>query len=256
MNFFNLIHCLSNANSEGFTELILYYILIFNIHNQFIHFSSMKNTSPNLNTPSQKVTFETLSSTRNLETEELIINPYPWKNQDFQKIYFEQNKKFEMDEEKLKSGFYEWHKDLGRKLYNINLKKFNFIPLKQTSIEITKFLQFHPLLTQKDFRNLELIRQELKSKYKRHIFTNFCVGMTIILTYLRIKGKRENLTIAVIVKKLYAPLIFAFFMSVVWVDARYRVYKPLYMGEMISEKGMDKKYFIDYLSQVKNNDMI
>ena len=209
----------------------------------------MKNTT---NQTTKIVTFETLSSNLEkippVEFEDPLINNEMWKSEEFQKIFFERNKKFTGDEENLKREFYNWHKELGKKIYDIKLNQFNFIPFKITSIDITNYLKFHPLLTQRDKKNLELIRQEINNKFKRHILTNFLVGISVILTYLKIKGKREKTSIAHVVKKNYLPIMLAFFISVLWVDSRFKIYKPKYMEEMLVNKGMDKKYFITYLN--------
>ena len=211
----------------------------------------MKN-SATTNQPSKIVTFDTLSS--NIENNTLpvfddpLINNHMWKTEEFQKIYFERNKKFGSDDENLKREFSNWHKELGTKIYDVKSHKFNFIPLKITSIDITNYLKFHPLLTQRDKKNLELIRQELNNKFKRHIFTNFLVGITVMLSYLKIKGRIQKTSISLVVKKNYIPIMLAFFISVIWVDSRFKVYKPKYMQEMLIKKGMDKKYFINYLN--------
>ncbi len=208
----------------------------------------MKNTT---NHPTKIVTFETLSSNIEnntpLELEDPLINNLIWKTEEFQKIYFERNKKFGSDEN-LKSEFPIWHKQLGTKIYDVKSNKFNFIPFKITSLDITNYLKFHPLLTQRDKKNLELIRQELNNKFKRHIFTNFLVGISVMLTYLKIKGRIQKTSISIVVKKNYLPIMLAFLISVIWVDSRFKIYKPKYMQEMLINKGMDKKYFINYLN--------
>ena len=208
----------------------------------------MKNTT---NHTTKIVTFETLSSiienNTPLELEDPLINNLIWKTEEFQKIYFERNKKFGSDEN-LKSEFSNWHKELGTKIYDVKSNKFNFLPFKITSLDITNYLKFHPLLTQRDKKNLELIRQELNNKFKRHILTNFLVGITVMLTYLKIKGRIQKTSISIVVKKNYLPIMLAFFISVMWVDSRFKIYKPKYMQEMLINKGMDKKYFINYLN--------
>ena len=208
----------------------------------------MKNTT---NHTTKIVTFETLSSiienNTPLELEDPLINNLIWKTEEFQKIYFDRNKKFGSDEN-LKSEFSIWHKELGTKIYDVKSNKFNFLPFKITSLDITNYLKFHPLLTQRDKKNLELIRQELNNKFKRHILTNFLVGITVMLTYLKIKGRIQKTSISIVVKKNYLPIMLAFFISVIWVDSRFKIYKPKYMQEMLINKGMDKKYFINYLN--------
>jgi len=209
----------------------------------------MKSGKDISNTNSNLITYESLTFNENQTTtfEDSPINKNYWKSPEFQKVYFEQNKKFHLDDENLKSEFDKWHKELGRKLYDLETKKFKFIPFKITSIDLTKFLQIHPLLDNKDKRNLELIRQELHNKYKRHIFLNLCVGITMMMTYIKIIGRRENRTVSTVVKKYYIPILFLFTISVIWVDSRFKIYKPKYMGEMLIKKGMDKKYFENYL---------
>jgi hypothetical protein len=205
---------------------------------------------------SQKVTFESLNNkdlefyldNKGLE----LVNKYYWKNENFHLIYFSRKNHFSTDESELKDEYEKWHREIGTLYFNPDLKKFvvDILPFRQrlkAANEIAKFVNYHPLLTIKDQKNLNLIKKEISDKYFRNSVFNTFMGIMVILAFSRNQAASEKKPLALIIKKNYFLSISLLFISFLVLDYSFRLRKYKIFLDSLSEKNMTERYFANYL---------
>jgi hypothetical protein len=205
---------------------------------------------------SQKVTFESLNNkdiefyldNKGLE----LVNKYYWKNENFHLIYFSRKNHFSTDESELKDEYEKWHREIGTRYFNPEIKKFivDLLPFRQrlrAANEIAKFINYHPLLTIKDQKNLNLIKKEISDKYFRNSVFNTFMGIMVILAFSRNQAASEKKPLALIIKKNYFLSISLLFISFLVLDYSFRLRKYKIFLDSLSEKNMTERYFANYL---------
>jgi hypothetical protein len=163
----------------------------------------------------KKVTFESLEK---LEGESIfpddsldLVNKDLWNKENFHYIFHQRRKQFTKDENLLKEEFNTWHKEMGTTYFNPEIKKFiiDLLPRKQklkAANDIAKFINYHPLLTLKDQKNLNLIKKELADKYFRNSVFNTICGTFVILT-VNMKNSYERKKATFCCRKEKLPIV-------------------------------------------------
>ncbi len=202
-----------------------------------------------------KVIFENLQEediTKQSDKSLELVHPDFWKDEIFHNIYFQRTKKFTSDNNELKSEFLKWHKAIGLKYYNPELKKFmiNYLPIKMrlsSSGEILRYINMHPLLTFQDKKNLNIIKQEIFDKYLSCSISNTIFGIAIIYSFSNRQATKTKEPLAKVIRKHYVFSIAMMFLSFVILDAGFRYRKHNLITESLYQKNMVNKYFQNYL---------
>jgi hypothetical protein len=204
-----------------------------------------------------KLTFENLEKQSSLpiqdQGDEILVNKEFWNNNNFLQQLFTR-RQFTNDEIILKNEFFKWHKELGSTLYDIKQKRFYTKREKNVSMKrLTSFMSIHPLLTIKDKKKIDLIKNEIDQSYYKHFIFGSLIGGFVLLGYLSIRFKKslnEMRKYAIQHKfKTFFTLLFAYSsMNIYFVTRKV----PVLFTNSMTKKGLTKKYFEDYLSEDVN----
>jgi len=204
-----------------------------------------------------KITFESIieQERKNSETSEnsdLLIKKNYWEHENFHNIFYTRTKRFSKDENELKKEYDTWHKEIGLTYYNPELHKFTIDDLAtklrlKSSNDIIKYLNYHPLLTLKDKKNISLIKKEIEDKYFRNSVINTCLGLFVIISICRRQAFKEKTNLAQVVKKHYFLAVSSLFMSFVIIDFGFRYKKHKFLIDSLYDKKMVDRYFDKYL---------
>jgi hypothetical protein len=186
-----------------------------------------------------QITFDSLGSDT-LPPE--LVNQNFYETRDFLELYYAKFKKFPAAEEK-KNEYLKWHKQYGQELYDKDTGIFK--PNKSIKDKLL-FLKIHPFLTLKDNKNLVLLKVNLAEKHRRMFLFEFISGICLFATYIRVrygkngvknyaKNNKLKIFLLTIINIFAFDILFSRFM------------KHRYIDSILEEKGMKKKYFVDYL---------
>ena len=171
-----------------------------------------------------KLTFENYSES-NTEFKSLIntqknskstlLDKKQWLTDDFLKDYNKRNSEFTSNQEDLKRDFSNWHKIEGEKLFDRNKNSFKLSSIKR----ITHYLSVHPLMTSLDNKKIQLIKEEIKSRFLRTLFFNslviFPISIGLLFRKLGIKSRR-HMNKAIIFRTISFLAIFLLFQDIVF----------------------------------------
>lgn len=204
----------------------------------------------------KKITFESLVEKEKHEfnkneDSDLITKKY-WEHENFHNIFYARTNRFSKDENELKKEYDTWHKEMGRTYYSPVLHQFTIDDLStklkvKSSNDIIKYLNYHPLLTLKDKKNISLIKREIEDKYFRNSVINTCLGLFVIISICRRQAFKEKTNLAVVVKKHYFLAVSSLFMSFVIIDFGFRYRKYKFLVKSLYDKKMVDRYFENYL---------
>lgn len=204
----------------------------------------------------KKVTFESLEK---IESDAMfpddsldLVNHDLWKEENFHFIFHQRRNQFTKDENVLKEEFYKWHNEIGATYFNPQNKQYtiDLLPRKfklKAANDIAKFINYHPLLTRKDQKNLNLIKKELADKYLRNSVFNTICGTLVIVTVNRRIATKEKKPLSVVIKKNFLLSISLLFISFLFLDYNFRLTKYKFLVNSLNERKMTQKYFENYL---------
>ena len=199
-----------------------------------------------------KLTFDNISQSNTINSivnnqkkiNSSLLEKKHWLSEDFLKEYNKRKGSFTTNEEELFKEFTEWHKIEGYKLFDRkkNLLKINHIK------RISNYLNVHPWMTIYDQKRIQLIKEDIKTKFLRTLIFNSCVlfpiSITLLYRKIGIKSKK-HLNKAIIFRTMSFLAIFLLFQDI--------VYKKIYyissLNKEFRQKQIFKKYFIDYLNE-------
>jgi hypothetical protein len=204
-----------------------------------------------------KITFESIIEQENNDLNKNVSSDMPikknyWEHENFHNIFYTRTKRFSKDENELKKEYDTWHKEMGRAYYSPELHKFTIDDLTtkhklKSSNDLIKYLNYHPLLTLKDKKNISLIKKEIEDKYFRNSFINTCLGLFVIISICRKQASKEKTNLAQVIKKHYFLAISSLFMSFVIIDFGFRYKKYKLLINSLYDKKMVDRYFDKYL---------
>jgi hypothetical protein len=186
------------------------------------------------------VTFEDLEKNIPYDKIDLINDNYHNSTVFFENYYTKYNK-LPLAEIR-KDCYLKWHKELGNTIYDTETGKLKTALLKD---KLT-FLKAHPHLTQKDNKNITVIRNNLEEKHKRSFIFSYLAGLTFFSLYVRLRVGKQNFRKSLLSNK--TKILLGITISVFAYDILYKLkMRNVFLDNILENKGFKKRYFDNYL---------
>jgi hypothetical protein len=171
-----------------------------------------------------------------------LLDKKHWLTQEFQEDFFKRNKRFSSEENELMNDFIKSHKIEGERIFDKSQNKLKILSIKR----VVNYLSIHPWMTVYDNKKIQLIREDIKTKFIRILFFNsFVVFPLFIIVNFRRAGirSRHQITRPIIFRTLFYLAFFLLFQ-----DLTYKKFYFFYnFNKRFQEDKIFKKYFNDYL---------